>query len=67
MRRKKPKFLGLRQVKPVAPLAVLDLDNPEIGIESSFADEAFFDVGSLYPFLFMSARPQALNAVPGEL
>jgi hypothetical protein len=54
-------------VKPVTALAVFDLDDPKIGIESHLARQPFFDFGGLDPLVLMGARPKALHPMFGKL
>ena len=51
----------------MAPVTILDLDDPEIGIETNFTRQPFFDIRGLNPIVFMRARPQALHAMLGKL
>ena len=59
--------LGPCQIQPMAPLPILDLDDPEIGVEINFARQPLFDIGRIDPFVLMGARPQALDAALGKL
>jgi hypothetical protein len=59
--------LGFGQIKPAAPLSILNLDDPQVRIERDLARQSFLHSVRLDPFILVGARPQALDAASGEL
>src|SRR5215475_5095418 len=53
--------LGHDLIEEVAPGAILDLDDPGVGIEADLAHQTFFDLGLGSRLLGQAAREQAVG------
>jgi hypothetical protein len=58
-----PICLSKGEIEPVAPLTILDIDDPKVRIEIDLALQTFFYLGRLDPFFFVSAQPEAFDAM----